>query len=154
MTTGPAASPSAEPVEPEVRKRVLVVDDEPDVTLLLEIQLRLNGFEVVGAAADGAQAMTTIRRERPDAVVLDLLMPRVNGFEAIGMIQHEFPGTGIVAYTGVAGDFVRVEMERLGVEVVLKTGDPIALRDALQRCFERSASHPVAGTADAHPSAN
>ncbi|GAC1595582.1 MAG: hypothetical protein NVS3B21_18740 [Acidimicrobiales bacterium] len=132
-------------------QRVVVVDDEPDVTLLLEIQLRLNGFEVVGSAADGAEAMTLIRQERPDAVVLDLLMPRVNGFEAIAMIQHEFPGTGIVAYTGVAGDFVRVEMERLGVEVVLKTGDSIALRDALCRCVLTAAARQPSGGTEAPP---
>lgn len=113
--------------------RVLLVDDEPDVRFLLQIQLRLAGFEVVGTAANGAEAMQKCREEVPDAVVLDLLMPTVNGFEAIGLIQAEFPQVGIVAYTGVAGDFVRTEMERLGVEVVLKAGDPVALENALRR---------------------
>lgn len=134
MTTTGGTSPA------ELPYRVLLVDDEPDVRFLLQIQLRLAGFEVVGSAADGAQAIEMCRAAAPDAVVLDLLMPRLNGFEAITLIQAEFPGVGIVAYTGVAGDFVRTEMERLGVEVVLKAGDPVALENALRRSMLR-ASH-------------
>ncbi|GAC1311782.1 MAG: hypothetical protein NVSMB12_00620 [Acidimicrobiales bacterium] len=124
---------SGRPVSSGPPHRVLLVDDEPDVRFLLQIQLRLAGFEVVGTAADGAEALEKCRESSPDAVVLDLLMPTVNGFEAIGLLQAEFPHVGIVAYTGVAGDFVRTEMERLGVEVVLKAGDPVALENALRR---------------------
>ena len=48
-----------------------------------------------------------------DAIVLDLLMPRMNGFEVIPELQRDHPQIGIVAYTAVAGDFVRREMSRL-----------------------------------------
>jgi DNA-binding NarL/FixJ family response regulator len=114
--------------------RVLVVDDEPDVRLLLEVQLNvLGGFEVVGSAKDGGEAIELVRSSQPDAVVMDLLMPGVNGFQAIDVLQKEFPTTGIVAYSGVAGDFVRHEMERRGIEVVLKSGDPEPLAAALRR---------------------
>lgn len=120
--------------------RVLLVDDEPDVRFLLQIQMRLAGFDVIDTAANGAEALASCRRDTPDAVVLDLLMPTVNGFEAVGMLQEEFPDVGIVAYTGVAGEFVRAEMERLGVEVVLKAGDSLALADAVRRCVGREAT--------------
>lgn len=122
--------------------RVLLVDDEPDVRFLLQIQMRLAGFDVIGTAANGAEAMDSCRRDPPDVVVLDLLMPTVNGFETIGMLQEELPDVGIVAYTGVAGEFVRAEMERLGVEVVLKAGDSLALADAVRRCVKRESSDP------------
>jgi DNA-binding NarL/FixJ family response regulator len=116
------------------RLRVLVVDDEPDVRLLLEIQLKvLGGFEVVGSAKDGGEAIELVRTSQPEAVVMDLLMPGVNGFQAIDTLQKEWPRTGIVAYTGVAGDFVRQEMARRGIEVVLKSGDVEPLADALRR---------------------
>jgi CheY-like chemotaxis protein len=114
--------------------RVLVVDDEPDVCLLLEVQLNLLGtFEVVGSANDGAEAIEFVRTSQPDAVVLDLLMPGVNGFQAIDTLQKESPSTGLVAYSGVAGDFVRQEMQRRGIEVVLKSGDIEPLAAALRR---------------------
>jgi len=114
--------------------RVVVADDEEDVRLVLAMQLdAVEGITVVGDAADGAEAIDLCRDLRPDAVVMDLLMPNVNGFEAIERLRSEQPDLGIVAYTGVAGEFVRTEMERLGVPLVLKSGDASALVEALRR---------------------
>jgi CheY-like chemotaxis protein len=125
---------SRRPMTDDRHLRILVVDDEPDVCLLLGVQLKvLGGFEVVGAAKDGAEAIEAVRAAKPDAVVMDLLMPGVNGFQAIDTLQKEAPDTGIVAYSGVAGDFVRQEMERRGIEVVLKSGNVQPLADALRR---------------------
>lgn len=112
--------------------RVVVADDEPDVCLLLELQLRTAGLEVVATAADGAEAVAACRSLRPDAVVMDLLMPGVSGFEAIATLQAEMPEVGIVAYTAVAGEFVRSEMARLQVPLVLKSGDPTNLIRAIE----------------------
>ncbi len=108
--------------------RVLVVDDEPDVRLLLRFQLEQEGFEIVGEAADGAEAVALFEEHRPDAVVLDLLMPGVSGFEAIPMLRAVDPAVGIVAYTTVAGEIVRREMARQQIPLVLKTGriEPLA----------------------------
>ena len=118
----------------EAAIRLVVVDDEPDIGLLLEAQFRLAGeVEVVGVAHEGRQAIDLVRASHPDAVVMDLLMPGVNGFQAIDVLREEFPAVGIVAYTGVAGDFVRAEMGKRGVEVVLKTGDVKPLADAVRR---------------------
>ena len=118
--------------------RVVIVDDEEDVRIVLGLQLDLsNGIEVVGAARDGAEALELCRQLRPDAVVMDLLMPNVNGFEAITRLQEELPEIGIVAYTGVAGDFVRDEMARVQVPLVLKSGDPTGLIEALRRVAVR-----------------
>ena len=114
--------------------RLVIVDDEPDIGLLLEAQFRLTGdVEVVGVAHEGGRAIELVRENEPDAVVMDLLMPGVNGFQAIDVLQREFPAVGIVAYTGVAGDFVRDAMEKRGVEVVLKTGALEPLADAVRR---------------------
>jgi DNA-binding NarL/FixJ family response regulator len=119
---------------PDGAIRLLIVDDEPDIGLLLEAQFRLAGeVEVVGVAHDGGQAIELVRENEPDAVVMDLLMPGVNGFQAIDVLQREFRDVGIVAYTGVAGEFVRNEMDRRGVEVVLKTGALEPLADAVRR---------------------
>ena len=103
--------------------RILVVDDEDDVRLLLRLQLEAQGFEVVGDAADGGSAVELCASTRPQAVVLDLLMPRMSGFEAIPRLREACPGVAIVAYTATAGDFVRAEMDRLDVTLVLKSGD-------------------------------
>ena len=116
----------------ERRLRVLIVDDEPDVRMLLRIQLEQVGFDVVGEAGDGQEAADLAATTAPDAVVLDLLMPRVSGFEAIALLRRAAPGVGIVAYTAVAGEFVRREMARLRIPLLLKSGDVGPLAAALR----------------------
>jgi len=102
---------------------VVVADDEVDIRLLLRLQLRQAGINVVGEAEDGTEAVDLCRTMRPHVVVLDLLMPRMNGFEAIPVLREECPDVGIVAYSAVAGDFARTEMERWDVPLRLKNGD-------------------------------
>lgn len=112
--------------------RIVVVDDEPDVRLVLSLQLRIHGHEVVGEAGDGSAAITVCEGTKPDAVILDLLMPRTTGFEVIPKLQALEPAPAIVAYSAVAGEFVRNEMARLGVGLVLKSGDIEPLLEALE----------------------
>lgn len=119
--------------------RVVVADDEPDVRLLLRLQLQGEpSIEVVGEAGDGIQALERCRELTPDAIVMDLLMPRMMGIEAIDQLRQEMPGVGVVAYTATAGDFVRHEMERLGVPLLLKSGDIVQLVSALWACTGRA----------------
>ncbi|HVM55277.1 MAG TPA: response regulator [Acidimicrobiales bacterium] len=114
--------------------RVLVVDDEEDVRVLLRAQLELAGYEVAGEAADGVECLRQCEDDPPDAVILDLLMPRVSGFEVIPKLRTNHPKIGIVAYTAVAGDFVRDEMRRMGIPLVLKSGQ-FGKLDSILRTF-------------------
>jgi DNA-binding NarL/FixJ family response regulator len=107
--------------------RVVIADDEADIRLLLRIQLEHEGFDIVGEAHDGNAAIERCGELQPDAVVLDLLMPGVNGFEAIPALRRHHPHVAIVAYTAVAGEFVRREMERLRIPLLLKSGNVTAL---------------------------
>jgi two-component system, NarL family, nitrate/nitrite response regulator NarL len=111
--------------------RVLIADDEPDVRLLLRLGLRHRSISVVGEAADGLEVLERCNEIEVDALVLDLLMPRMNGFEVIPELQRDHPQIGVVAYTAVAGDFVRREMSRLHIPLLLKSGDSAPLADAL-----------------------
>jgi two-component system, NarL family, nitrate/nitrite response regulator NarL len=120
----------------EVPIRVVVADDEPDVRLLLRVQLERRGFVVTGEAADGAAAVESCLASQPDAVVLDLLMPGMNGFEAIPRLRREAPDVAVVAYTAVAGDFVRGEMARLRIPLLLKSGDVTSLARAIRSAVE------------------
>lgn len=119
---------------------IVVADDEPDVRLLLRLQLQgVPGIRVVGEAGDGVEALERCRELRPDAIVMDLLMPRMMGIQAIETLQQELPDVAVVAYTATAGDFVRQEMERLGVALLLKSGDVQQLVTALRHSVGRSA---------------
>ncbi len=119
--------------------RVLVVDDDEDFRFLLRIQLGLEeDLEIVGAAADGAEAIEQVRELQPDAVAMDLLMPNVDGFSAIEILQRDHPAVAVVAYTAVAGQYARDRMQELGVELVLKSGDQKPLAAALRRSAGRT----------------
>jgi len=59
-------------------KRVLVVDNEPDLVTLVESRLNAKGYEVV-TAYSGAEGLEKCKRLRPDAVVLDIMMPGIEG---------------------------------------------------------------------------
>lgn len=130
------ASQAGEPDGHQEPLRVLIADDEPDVRLLLRLALRNHDITITGEAADGLEVLDAVVADTPDAVVLDLLMPRMNGFEVIPELRRSHPQVGIVAYSAVAGDFVRREMARLGIRLVLKSGDPAPLVTAL-----RNAAH-------------
>lgn len=120
--------------------RVLVADDEADVRLLLRLGLRHHGISVVGEAVDGLEVLEECAQQPVDAIVLDLLMPRMNGFEVIPELQRDHPRVGIVAYTAVAGDFVRREMSRLGIRLLLKSGDAAPLAQALHEAAQAARS--------------
>lgn len=114
--------------------RLIVVDDDADFRLLMKVQLdMLEGLSVVGVAGDGHEAIDLVDAVEPDAVVMDLLMPKMNGFEAIQTIRERHPGIGVVAYTAVAGNYAREQTALMGAELVLKSGDPTDLVDAIQR---------------------
>ena len=64
----------------KMKKKILVVDDEPDVRTYLKMLLNEAGFEVI-TAANGMEAFDQARRKKPGLIVLDLLMPKNTGIE-------------------------------------------------------------------------
>ncbi|MEV6301499.1 response regulator transcription factor [Actinoplanes sp. NPDC051861] len=80
--------------------RVLVADDHPIFRDGLAMLLAtVDGLEVVGTAADGAEAVAAGIRLLPDVVVMDVQMPRLNGVEATRKLAGEAPGVGILVLT-------------------------------------------------------
>lgn len=71
------------------RRRVLVAEDEALIRLDLVEMLREEGYEVVGEAADGEQAVNMATSLQPDLVILDVKMPKLDGIEAAGQITGE-----------------------------------------------------------------
>jgi DNA-binding response OmpR family regulator len=69
-------------------KKILVVDDEPDVASLLTLMLKSQGYEVV-AASDGQEALEKARAENPDLILLDVMLPRLDGYKVARMLKFD-----------------------------------------------------------------
>ena len=114
--------------------RLLIVDDHSIVREGLRMLLaRDPDLEVVGEAADGAEAIRQVRRLRPDVVVMDLLMPVLDGFAAIRAIHDELPQTKVLVLTSVLENASVVEAIRAGaIGYLLKNATVTELRNAIK----------------------
>jgi DNA-binding response OmpR family regulator len=107
--------------------RVLIVDDEPDVLLLLRIELEAEGYETL-LAADGETAMRRIAEERPDVVLLDVMMPVVDGWGVLRRLSDTGSTTRVIVLSAKANDSDVVRALELGAhEYVTKPFDAAAL---------------------------
>ena len=118
--------------------RVIVADDQRVVREgLVTLLGTLPGVEVVGAAADGAEAVELASRERPDVVLMDLRMPVMDGVEATRAVRQGCPGSQVVVLTTYADDESVVSALQAGALGYL-TKD--AARDDIGRALEAAAS--------------
>ncbi len=67
-------------------KRILIVDDEPNIVVSLEFLMKREGFDVA-VATDGEAALKSVEEKRPDLVLLDIMLPKKNGFEVCQAIR-------------------------------------------------------------------
>lgn len=97
--------------------RILVVDDEPDLVVLLEEHLTHEGYDVVSATS-GMQAIARAREDHPDVILLDVMMPGVSGFDVCNILQ-DFPETAgipVIFLTAVAETKRKVMGLNLGAD--------------------------------------
>jgi DNA-binding NarL/FixJ family response regulator len=114
--------------------RVVVADDQRVVREGLVLLLGLlHGVEVVGAAADGEQAVALAARLHPDVVLMDLRMPRLDGVEATARLRERDPQVEVIALTTYADDRSVVEALRAGARGYLtKDAGAQEIRRALE----------------------
>jgi DNA-binding NarL/FixJ family response regulator len=100
--------------------RIVVADDQASVREGLVLLLDgLPDIEVVGAAADGEQALDLVAAQRPDAILLDLHMPVLDGIGATRRLAAEHPGVAIVILTTYADDGSVVQALQAGARSYL-----------------------------------
>jgi CheY-like chemotaxis protein len=116
------------------RRRILVVDDEPDVLLLCRVNLEFEGYEVV-EAADGEAALERLREQRVDAVLLDVMMPRMDGWQVLEAIKadEDLADVPVVMLTAKVQDQDQIRGWSQGAaEYITKPFSPLALSQVLQ----------------------
>ena len=70
-----------------MRKKILIVDDEPNIVMSLEYAFKKKDFEVF-IARDGTEALEIAERHFPDIVLLDIMMPQMDGYATLGKIKQ------------------------------------------------------------------
>ena len=114
---------------------VLVVDDEPDMRLLVEMTIeRANeGLRVVGLAATGREAIARWREIRPDVILLDQLMPDLTGLEVAQEILAEQPDQRIIVFSAFLDADIRAKAAELGIAACVAKTELSRIPEALWR---------------------
>jgi PAS domain S-box-containing protein len=126
-------------------KRVLIADDNADVSEAFEVMLRMFGHEVQ-TAQDGLQAVEIAERYRPDVIVLDIGMPQLNGYDTARRIRQLqwSENTVLIALTGWGDEKDRRKSEEAGFDVhLVKPVDPVVLSDLLDTIEPQSSKSRI-----------
>ncbi len=134
VTPDPARASGSAGVSGTAPLRVVVADDQASVREGLVLLLGgLPDIDVVGAAADGQQALDQVAEHQPDAILLDLHMPVLDGIGATRRLTAEHPGVAIVVLTTYVDDNSVLDALRAGARSYLtKDADRTDIARALQ----------------------
>ena len=118
------------------KRRVLIVDDNPQVRQELRTLLPLAGeIEIVGEAANGQEAIRLVQALQPEVVLMDLEMPILDGYEATRQIKAGSPSCRVVALTVHGYEAARQKASQSGVDVFLVKG--VSVETLVQAISER-----------------
>ena len=118
--------------------RVLIVDDEPDVLLLLRVNLEAAGYQTV-LAADGETALAKIDEAGPDVVLLDIMMPVMDGWGVLRALSERDSAPRVVVVSAKSSDRDIVRALTSGaLDYVTKPFDPDDLVDVVGRTLNAS----------------
>jgi DNA-binding response OmpR family regulator len=119
------------------KKKIFVLDDDPDFVNMLKVGLELNNYEVI-TATDGKEALEKIKNDKPDAILLDIVMPDINGYEVCESLKkgNKTANIPIILLTGK--DLVPRGIEErclnLGIDAFLNK--PVTLKEVLAKIKE------------------
>jgi DNA-binding response OmpR family regulator len=119
----------------EPKRRVLIVDDEPNIVLSLDFLLRQQGYEV-SVARDGEEALAAAEEQRLDLVVLDVMLPGLDGFEVCRRLRErpELADLKILLLTARGREVERVRGLEEGADAYVRK--PFSTRQLMKTVAE------------------
>ena len=129
-------------------KRILVIEDEPQMLLGLRDNLELEGYEVE-TAADGEEGLQKAASFQPDLVILDVMLPRKNGFDVCRELRARSNSTPVVMLTARNQETDKVLGLELGADdYVTKPFSITELLARIRAVLRRAGNRPAVGTTD------
>jgi two-component system, chemotaxis family, chemotaxis protein CheY len=115
-------------------RTVLICDDAIFMRRMLKDVLKQAGFEVVGEAQTGAEAVDRYRELKPDLVTMDIIMPDMGGIDAVRAIVQEYPEAKILMCSAMGQQALVIEAIQAGArDFVVKPFQPSRVLEAVQR---------------------
>ncbi len=116
-------------------KKILIVDDEPDVIKMLGTRLQANGYEIV-SAQDGIQAVSVAHKEKPDMIILDIKMPAQDGYTVYENLKMAASTNliPIIFLTALPPEDVEKRVQELGADGYISK--PFETEDILNKIKE------------------
>ena len=128
-------------------KKVLIIEDEPNIRELILYNLEANGFRGIGAD-DGIMGITLVHIEKPDLILLDIMLPGKNGYDICKELRGEGNQTPIIMLTAKSDEIDKVLGLEFGADDYITK--PFGIRElmarinaVLRRVEEKETQHPV-----------
>lgn len=130
-------------------KKILIIEDEPNIRELILYNLKTNGYDGV-AAEDGLVGITMVHREKPDLILLDIMLPEKNGYDICRELREEGNNTPIIMITAKTEEIDKVMGLEYGADDYI--AKPFGIREmmarikAVLRRYEAGSSVPAGDT--------
>ncbi|HEY4601566.1 MAG TPA: response regulator [Cerasibacillus sp.] len=118
-------------------KRILIVDDAAFMRMMIKDILTKNGFEVIGEAQDGAQAVEKYEELSPDLVTMDITMPEMDGITALKKIREKDPAAKIIMCSAMGQQAMVIDAIQAGAkDFIVKPFQADRVIEAIQKVLE------------------
>lgn len=115
-------------------KRILIVDDAAFMRMMIKDILSKNGFEVVGEAQDGIQAIEKYKELKPDLVTLDITMPEMDGITALKEIRSMDPNAKVIMCSAMGQQAMVIDAIQAGAkDFIVKPFQADRVMEAIQK---------------------
>lgn len=119
-----------------MKTRILLADDLSFMRMMQKDILESKGYEIVGEAGDGIEAVKKYRELRPDVVILDITMPYMNGLEAMKKIFQIDPNAKIIICSALGQQQLIIEAIKAGVkDFIVKPFKPERMLSAIRKAM-------------------
>lgn len=127
-----------------MRKKILVVDDEPSISMLIEFNLKLAGYDVL-CVSDGEAVFNKLKPFRPDLIVLDLMLPKMDGIQVCRELRKQNNAVPIIMLTALQDVTDRIAgLDNGADDYMTKPFSPQELISRIQAIFRRLQTLPGA----------